>query len=314
MRVAASPSSTSWKAPSTPWRYSATATSYDARACSTAARRLPPVKSVSTIEGPMDQKRLGSENRPARVPLWKPAEALRRKRGKNAAVATPTCALAAATCRSAAATSGRRSSSSEGSSRGIAGDVGLEVPADTPEDVGFPGEVERHLVDGGRGRLAGAPARRAGRAGPAAPVRPRHRNAAGDGGEQVRPRPPGDRARRPVGRLRPGQVLVRLLHLLLERVEVRVAEDLPPLPARRVVAGLGGLPVLRPLAGRRGLLERGRDGGGGAGVVRPHRAAAAHQEAGGDDRPRPHQALPAAGTAARSRPRSRAHRSWRRSR
>src|SRR5438552_3834681 len=205
MRVAASPSSTSWKAPSTPWRYSATATSYDARACSTAARRLPPVKSVSTIEGPMDQKRLGSENRPARVPLWKPAEALRRKRGKNAAVATPTCALAAATRRSAAATSGRRSISSEGSSRGIAGgggqlgveaqahrlevgrarlragDVGLQVPADTAEDVGFPGEVERHLVDGGRGRLAGAPARRAGRAGPAAPVRPRHRNAAGDG-------------------------------------------------------------------------------------------------------------------------------------
>ena len=41
--------------------------------------------------------------------------------GKNAAIATPICALAAAICRSASEISGRRSSNSEGTCAGIIG-------------------------------------------------------------------------------------------------------------------------------------------------------------------------------------------------
>ena len=102
----------------------AAACSLAARADSTAAVRAPPSNSDSASCGPSDQNRLGALNRLDSSEPRYPAVPDSVSAGKNAAWATPICALAAATRRSAAAISGRRSSSCDGSWAGTTGGWG----------------------------------------------------------------------------------------------------------------------------------------------------------------------------------------------
>ncbi len=77
-----------------------------ARACSTWAWRAPASNTVSARVAPNDQIRLDAENNLPSVAATLPASADSVTVGKNAASATPICALAAAIWRSAAAMSG----------------------------------------------------------------------------------------------------------------------------------------------------------------------------------------------------------------
>ena len=84
---------------------------------------------------------------------------------------------------------------------------------------------------------------------------------------------PHERSRGQEIRGRRGDILIRDIHLLFKRIELRIVEYLPPIAFERGVAGLGLLPSIRILeVFRRQLLVCGRRGGRGPNVFRPYRA------------------------------------------
>ena len=120
-----------------------------------------------------------------------------------------------------------------------AGDARLDVAAHAAPDVDLAGEVDGQRVDGPSARPGcEVVARR-----PAEPLRPRRRRARGDGREEVRARHPDGGAGAAELRLGLRDVLVGDVDLRLERVQLRIVEDLPPLPAAGVVPRLRGLPL-----------------------------------------------------------------------
>src|ERR1700752_1757668 len=70
------------------------------------------------------------------------------------------------------------------------------------------------------------------------------------------------------------QILVGRGHLLRQRVELRIAKDLPPIAPRYMVAGLRDLP---PVPRRRRLFVRRRQGHGRLAIVRANHATRKQQ-------------------------------------
>ena len=138
--------------------------------------------------------------------------------------------------------------------------AGLDRAADVAPNVRHPACLKWQAVTGhhaaryrrrrglGHGRGRGA--------------RSRLRNTSGHAREVTGARRLREGERLAVLRLRPGQILVRHVHLLLQAAEQRVAVHFPPLAARFEIARLGRLPVAL-------LLERGGSLDRGAHVVRP---------------------------------------------
>src|SRR5215831_5857135 len=106
----------------------------------------------------------------------------------------------------------------------------------------------------------------------------------------MRPRLTRKRTGRQKSRHRRGDVLVRGVDLLLERVELRIAEHLPPLSTDRFVRGLSNLPGGAASVGGRGkFLERGRRGYVRSDVLRTDYTAA--HETAHEQRHEPHRRL-----------------------
>ncbi len=187
--------------------------------------------------------------------------------------------------------------------------VRFHVATDASPDVDVPRDVDRQdeIV---RGALLGSERARQ-------VLRRTRASVAGanrSGREELRARGQDERAGLPELALGDEEVLVRDAHLRLERIQQRIAEDLPPRPADHPVARLRGLPLgaLRHLLVGAGRLDRR------AHVVRPDRAAGRDEKGRadeeGDDRKAPYHAWVAWATARRARPRrSRCRASRRRS-
>ena len=106
----------------------------------------------------------------------------------------------------------------------------LDAAPDAAPQIDLPGDVRRR-----REQVRGAAAARV------RGVRARAARVRSDAGEELGARDAHGGAGLPVVRFGNAQRLVRRNHLLLQRIELRVAVDLPPLPRGAASAGCAGL-------------------------------------------------------------------------